>query len=139
MPIYAMIRSRALLKKLRKHCHSRCTQKTWHRSMEIESWSGDVEEEMGCSGKYLTAILRKYNKLLLHWMMNTTIHMPHAREHRPRNSSHMKIRITVDVTQNTKLLLCIYKHIKRFCKTTIMKSWLFVLKEIFCKIHNHVY
>ena len=28
--------------------------------------------------------------------------MPNAREHRPRNSSHMKIRITVDVTQNTK-------------------------------------
>ena len=93
--------ARVLYKKLRKHCHSRCTQKTWHRSMEVESWSGDVKEEMGCSGKYLTAILRKYNKLLLHWMMNTTIHMPNAREHRPRNSSHMKIRITVDVTLNT--------------------------------------
>ena len=30
--------------------------------MEIESWS-DVQEQM-VTGKYLTAILRKYNKLL---------------------------------------------------------------------------
>ena len=43
-------------------CRRKILSIPWDSSMEIESWS-DVQEQM-VTGKYLTAILRKYNKLL---------------------------------------------------------------------------
>ena len=61
-------------------------------------------------------------------MMNTTIHMPNAREHRPRNSSHMKIRITVDVTQNTKFLLSFPTNVQRGLHKLIIRLFFMYLQ-----------